>query len=152
MAATGTIPANAPTLPAERFFRASLFFLILTSIATLVSTGRLDLFTCVVAALATLYKGVRLWRGQPAELSHAKATWVVVAYLAFFPIDIFFLSRVLVANSTNPALLAALLAAIHFLILVMLVRLYSATTDRDALFLAMLAFTAMLASCILTVD
>src|ERR1700686_3461116 len=41
MAATATIPAKLPTLPAERFFRASLFFLILTSIATLVSTGRL---------------------------------------------------------------------------------------------------------------
>src|ERR1700686_4408899 len=152
MAATATIPAKLPTLPAERFFRASLFFLILTSIATLVSTGRLDLLTCGVATLAMLYKGARLWRGQPAELSHARATWVVVAYLGFFPLDIFFFSRVLVANSTNPALLAALLAAIHFLILVMLVRLYSATTDRDALFLAMLAFTAMLASCILTVD
>jgi Ca2+/Na+ antiporter len=152
MAATATIPANAPALPAERFFRASLFFLILTSIATLVSTGRLDLLTCVIAPLALLYKGVRLWRGQPAELSHATATWLVVAYLGFFPLDILFFSRTLVANSTNPALLAALLAAIHFLIFVMLVRLYSATTDRDALFLAMLAFTAMLASCILTVD
>src|SRR6202790_3024617 len=152
MAATATIPAKLPTLPAERFFRASRFFLILTSIATLVSTGRLDLLACVLAPLALLYKGVRLWRGQPAELSHATATWVVVAYLGFFPLDILFFSRALVANSTNPALLAALLAAIHFLILVMLVRLYSATTDRDALFLAMLAFTAMLASCILTVD
>src|ERR1700676_4551186 len=152
MAATATIPAKLPTLPAERFFRASLFFLILTSIATLVSTGRLDLLACVLAPLALLYKGVRLWRGQPAELSHATATWLVVAYLGFFPLDILFFSRVLVANSSNPALLAALLAAIHFLILVMLVRLYSATTDRDALFLAMLAFAAILASCILTID
>ena len=149
---SGTTSAQLPALPAERFFRASLFFLILTSVATLVSTGRLDLLTCVIAPLALLYKGVRLWRGQPAELSHARATWVVVAYLGFFPLDILFFSRALVANSTNPALLAALLAAIHFLILVMLVRLYSATTDRDALFLAMLAFAAMLASCILTVD
>jgi protein-glutamine gamma-glutamyltransferase len=150
--ATATIRAKLPTLPAERFFRASLFFLILTSVGTLVSTGKLDLLTCVLAPLALLYKGVRLWRGQPAELSHSTATWLVLAYLAFFPFDIFFLSRAIVANSTNPALLAALLAAIHFLTFVMLVRLYSATTDRDALFLAMLAFAAMLASCILTVD
>jgi protein-glutamine gamma-glutamyltransferase len=152
MAASPTISAPLPALPAERFFRASLFFLILTSIATLVSTGKLDLLTCVVAPLAMLYKGVRLWRGQPAELSHATATWAVVAYLAFFPLDILFFSRALVANSTNPAMLAALLGAIHFLILVMLVRLYSATTDRDALFLAMLSFAAMLAASILTVD
>src|ERR1700726_2450765 len=152
MAASATIPAKLPALPAERFFRASLFFLILTSVATLVSTGKLDPLTCVIAPLALLYKGVRLWRGQAPELSHTKATWLVIGYLAFFPVDIFFVSRAFVANSTNPALLAALLAAVHFLVFVMLVRMYSATTDRDALFLAMLAFAAMLAASILTVD
>jgi len=146
------LPAKLPALPAERFFRASLFFLILTSVGTLVSTGKLDLLTCLLAPLAVLYKGIRLWRGQPPEVSHSTATWLVLAYIGFFPLDIFFFSRAIVANSTNPALLAALLAAVHFLVFVMLVRLYSATTDRDALFLAMLAFAAMLASCILTVD
>jgi len=146
------LSAKLPTLPAERFFRGSLFFLILTSVGTLVSTGKLDVLTCVLAPLAMLYKGARLWRQQPAELSHSAATWLVIAYLAFFPLDILFVSRAFVASSTNPALLATLLAAVHFLVFVMLVRLYSATTDRDALFLAMLAFAAMLASCILTVD
>src|SRR5260370_17141664 len=34
----------------------------------------------------------------------------------------------------------------------MRIRLYSATTDRDALFLAMLSFAGILASAILTVD
>ena len=152
MAASATLPAKLPALPAERFFRASMFFLIFTSLGTLLSTGKLDLLTCVLAPLAMIYKGIRLWRGQPAELSHTSATWLVVCYLGFFPLDIFFLSRAFVANSTNPALLAALLGAVHFLVYVMLVRLYSATTDRDALFLAMLAFAAMLASSILTVD
>src|SRR5437016_9230697 len=152
MAASATFPAKLSTLPAERFFRASLFFLILTSIATLVSTGKLDPLTAVGGPLAMIYKGIRLWRGKPAELAHTTATWMVIGYLVFFPADIFFVSRALVANSTNPALLGALLAAIHFLVFVMLARQYSATSDRDALFLAMLAFAAMLASSILTVD
>ena len=152
MAASAALPAKPPALPAERFFRASMFFLIFTSLGTLVSTGKLDLLTCVLAPLAMLFKGVRLWRGQPAELSHTRATWLVIGYLGFFPLDILFFSRAFVANSTNPALLAALLGAVHFLVYVLLVRLYSATTDRDALFLAMLAFAAILASSILTVD
>ena len=152
MAASATVPAKLPALPAERFFRASLFFLILTSLGTLIGTGKLDLLTSVIAPLAMLYKGIRLSRGQSPELSHATATWLVIAYLGFFPLDIFFFSRAFVANSTNPALLAALLGAVHFLVFVTLVRLYSATSDRDALFLAMLAFAAMLASSILTVD
>jgi hypothetical protein len=152
MAASATLPAKVPPLPAERFFRASLFFLILTSVGTLISTGKLDPLTSAIAPLAILYKGIRLLRSRPAEVSHPTATWLVIGYLGFFPVDILFVSRALVANSSNPALLAALLAAVHFLIFVMLARLYSATTDRDALFLAMLAFAAMLASSILTVD
>ena len=87
------------------------------------------------------------------ELSHAYGYLVlVVSYLAVFPLDIVFFSRAFVATSTNPSLYAALLGAVHFLLFVMLVRLYSATTDRDAFFLAMLAFAAILAAAILTVD
>jgi hypothetical protein len=77
---------------------------------------------------------------------------MVVAYLAIFPADVLFFSRVFVANSSNPPLFAALLGAVHFLLYVLLVRLYSAVTDRDALFLAMLSFAALLASAVLTVD
>src|SRR5258707_15510487 len=93
------LPAKLPALPAERFFRASLFFLILTSVGTLVSTGKLDLLTCGLGPLAMLYKGIRLWRGQPPEESHSTATWLVLAYLPFFPLDIFFLSRPIVVNT-----------------------------------------------------
>ena len=58
----------------------------------------------------------------------------------------------LAADAQNPALYSALLAAIHLMLFAMVVRLYSARTTRDYLFLAMLAFSAMLASAILTVD
>ncbi len=144
--------ASVSALPAERFFRGSLYFLILTSIGMLVATGKLDVITCVLATIGMLYKGSRWLRRKGPELSHRTATWLVVSYLFFFPVDAFFFSRVFVASSANPALYAALLGAVHFLLFVMLVRLYSATTDRDALFLVMLAFSAILASAVLTVD
>src|SRR5712664_4219784 len=143
---------RTPALPAERFFRTSLSLLILTSILTLVSTGKLDIFTLVVGPLAALYKGYRWWHGRPAELSSRAATWCVLAYLAFLPMDILFLSRFFVGNSSNPPLYAALLAAVHFLIFVTLVRFYSAVRDRDATFLAMLSFAGILAAAVLTVD
>lgn len=151
MAASVTT-ARVPALPAERFLRTSLSLLILTSIVTLVSTGKLDFVTGFAAPLAALYKGYRWWRGRPAELSHRAATWCVIAYLAFFPVDALFLSRFSVGNSSNPPLFAALLAAVHFLIFVTLVRFYSASNDRDALFLSMLSFAGILASAVLTVD
>jgi hypothetical protein len=151
MAASASV-TSVPALPAERFFRTSLFLLILTAVATLVSTGKLDLITMIVAPSAVLYKGVRWWRRCPAEIPQRIATRLVVAYLLVFPIDVAFLSRTFVAASSNPALYAALLGAIHFLMFVMLIRLYSATTDRDALFLTMLSFAAILASAVLTID
>jgi transglutaminase-like putative cysteine protease len=151
MASTDTI-LRVPKLPAERFFQGSLLLLIFSSIVTLIATGKLDGFSCVLATLAMMYKGVRWWRHKPIELSHRTATILVVSYLSVFPLDIFFFSHAFVATSTNPSLYAALLGAVHFLLFVMLVRLYSAATDRDAFFLAILAFSAILAAAILTVD
>jgi transglutaminase-like putative cysteine protease len=151
MAASAALPV-APTLPAERFFRISLFLLLLTSILTLIGTGKIDLFTSIVATAALLYRARRWWYGHAVELSIRSATFLVLCYLVFFPLDMFFLSRTLAANSPNPPLYAALISSVHFLLFVMLVRLYSARTDRDAHFLVMLGFAAVLASAVLTVD
>ena len=137
--------ANVPSLPAERFFRGSLLLLILVAIVTLVATGKLDSVSCTLALLAIAYKGFRWLGRKPPELSQRTATLSVAGYVVFFPLDILFFSRALTATSSNPALYAALLGAVHFLLFVMLVRLYSATTDRDAFFLAMLSFAAILA-------
>ena len=151
MAASIATPSDR-ALPAERFFRTSLSLLMLTSTVTLVSTGKLDIFTSFAAPLIVLYKGFRWWHGRPVELSHRAATWCVVAYLGFFPVDALVLSRLSVGNSSNPPLFAALLGAVHFLIFVSIVRFYSAVTDRDALFLSMLSFAGILAAAVLTVD
>ncbi len=151
MAAIFSVP-TAPALPAQRFFRTSLSLLLLTSTLTLVSTGKLDIVTSFAAPLIVLYKGFRWWHGRPVELSHRTATWSVIAYLVFFPVDALFLSRLAVTNSSNPPLFALLLGTVHFLIFVSVVRFYSAVTDRDALFLSMLSFAGILAAAVLTVD
>jgi protein-glutamine gamma-glutamyltransferase len=150
MASTATTPTQP--LPAEQFFRAAVFFLVLTATLTLVSTGKLDLLTTLVAPLAILYKGFRWWRGHAPELKQTTATRIVLGYLFLFPIDVLFFSRNLASGTANSALYAALLAAVHFLLFVTIVRLYSAATDRDAIFLALLSFAAILASAVLTVD
>ena len=151
MGATATAHA-AQALPAEKYFRVSLSLLVLTSILTLASTGKLDLITSLIGPLAALHKGYRWWQGRPAELSPRAATWCLLVYLVFFPVDALFVSRFFVGGSSNPPLFALLLAVVHFLIVAMLVRFYSASTDRDALFLSMLSFAAILAAAILTVD
>lgn len=150
MASTVATPASH--LPADRFYRTALFFLVLTSVITVVATGKLDLFTTIVAPVCVLYKGLRWWRGFPAELLQSTATRLVVGYLFFSPMDAIFLSRYFAGAASNLTLYSTLLASLHFLLFVTIVRLYSATTDRDALFLSMLAFAGLLASAIFTVD
>jgi protein-glutamine gamma-glutamyltransferase len=153
MASSATSPSlQVSPLPAERFFQGSLLLLIGSSIATLIATGKIDPLASVLAVLAMAYKGLRWWRREQPELSHRVATLLVLGYIGIFPLDVLILSRVYVSNSSNPALYAALLGAVHFLLFVMLVRLYSATTDRDAFFLTLLAFSGILAAAILTID
>src|SRR5579872_5192759 len=142
----------APPSALGRYFEISLYLLLLLSVLTLVSTGKLDLFSIFIAPAAVLAKGYRWWRGRGAELSHRAATWMVAGYFLFFPADLWWVSRMLASDAQNPALYAALLAAVHLLLFALIVRLYSARTTRDYMFLALLAFCCMLAAAILTVD
>src|SRR5262249_1338876 len=110
-------------LPPERFSRASVFLLLLTGVLCIVSTGKLDLLSGGLTLIGLLYKGHRWWNHRPPELSTRMATLLVTGYLAFFPFDIFILSRMFSAGSPNPALLGGLLAAVHFLLYIPLLRL-----------------------------
>jgi transglutaminase-like putative cysteine protease len=153
MSSTASTTAKAPPLPAvQRYFEVSLFLLLSTGILAVVLTGKLDPISLFVPLIALAYKGFRIWRGRSPEISARVATWLVLAYFLFFPLDLWIFSRSLSAGAPNPALYAALLAAIHLMLFAALVRLYSARTNRDFAFLAVLAFTCMLASAILTVE
>jgi protein-glutamine gamma-glutamyltransferase len=145
-------PAKPELSALRRHFEISLYLLLLTGVLALVSTGKLDLVSILVSPAALLLKGYRWWRGRGPELSNRVGTWLTIAYFAFFPFDLWFVSRMLSSDAMNPALFAALLAAIHLMLFATIVRLYSASTTRDYLFLTLMAFTAILASAILTVD
>src|SRR5271154_2688958 len=144
---------SAPPLPAvQRYFEVSLFLLVSTGALAIVSTGKLDSFSVIAASVALLYKGIRIQRGRGPEISPRVATWLVLGYFLFFPLDLWVLSRGLAEGAPNPPLYAALLSAIHLMLFATLVRLYSARSNRDYAFLAVLAFASMLASAILTVE
>ena len=147
----GSTPVG--TLPAvERYFQVSLYLLVATGVLAIVSTGKLDLFSTMAPVGALLYKGIRIRRGLGPELSSRAATWCVLGYFLFFPLDLWVLSRGLAVGAPNPPLYAALLSAIHLVIFATLIRLYSARTNRDFAFLAVLAVASMLVSAILTVE
>jgi transglutaminase-like putative cysteine protease len=142
----------------DRYFEVSLYLLLLVSVLAVVSTGKLDLASALLTPLAVLYKGFRWWRArrqgaEPApELSHRAATWLVGAAFLFFPADLWLMANTLALGAPNPALYGALLASVHLMMIALVVRLFSARTQRDYLFLALVAFANILAAAILTVD
>lgn len=126
--------------------------LVATGLLSIVSTGKLDVVSTTIVPIAIAYKAYRLWRGQGPEISVRVATSLVLAYFLFFPLDLWVLSRGAAEGAPNPALYSALLATIHLLLFATVVRLYSACSNRDHAFLAVLAVASMLASAILTVE
>ena len=144
---------SAPPLSAvQRYFEVSLFLLVLDGLLAIVSTGKLDIFSTVVTSSRWLTKASGSGADKDRKFRRALATGLVLAYFLFFPFDLWVISRNLAAGAPNPALYAALLAAIHLLLFAVIVRLFSARTNRDYAFLAVLAFASMLASAILTVE
>jgi protein-glutamine gamma-glutamyltransferase len=152
-AAPTTTGITAPSLPAvQRYFEISLFLLVATGVLSIVSTGKLDIISVLIPSVALIYKGIRMQRGRGPEITPRAATWLVLAYFLFFPIDLWVLSRGLAEGAPNPPLYAALLSSIHLILFATLVRLYSARSNRDYAFLAVLAVASMLVSAILTVE
>lgn len=144
---------HRPALGAiHRYFEASLFFMLVTSTFTVAFTGKLDPLAAFLPPLLLALKAVRWVRGLPPELTHATATMLTVGYMFFFPLDLFIFSRALAQDAPSPALYAALLATIHLLLFTMMVRLYSASTTRDYMFLTMISFALVLSAAILTTD
>ena len=145
-------PTAPPLSAVQRYFEVSLFLLVATGVLAIVSTGKLDLLSVLIPSVALVYKGVRMQRGRGPEISPGAANWLVLCYFLFFPFDIWFLSRGLAEGAPNPPLYAALLSAIHLILFATIVRLYSARSNRDYAFLALLAVASMLVSAILTVE
>ena len=100
--------ATAVTAPDPRpsalrgYFETSLYLLLLVSVLSLISTGKLDLVSMLVTPAALLFKGYRWWRGHGPELTNRAATWLMTGYLAFFPVDLAWVSRGISPDAQNP--------------------------------------------------
>lgn len=124
----------------RRYFEVLLYLLIFTGFGTLASTGRLDLPTVLLVTAALLVRGYGLARRRQLLLPARWANLLTIACVAFFVADEFLISRTFLS------------ATVHLVLFVMLVRLFSAQTDRDHYLLAILSFLMVLAAAVLTVD
>jgi protein-glutamine gamma-glutamyltransferase len=127
-------------LAIDRYFEIALYLLVLTGFATLASTGGLDLPTMVLASGAILFRGYCLATRHVLLIPERWTTILTLVYVAFYLADYLAISRAFVSS------------AVHLVLFVLVVRLFSARRDRDHYFLAVIAFLMVLAAAVLTVD
>ncbi|HTM37095.1 MAG TPA: DUF3488 and transglutaminase-like domain-containing protein [Terriglobales bacterium] len=128
------------TAAIRRYLDVALYLLVFTGFGTVASTGRLDLPTVVLVSAALLFRGYILARRRQILLTERWTNLLTIACVAFFIADEFGISK------------SFLDSLVHLVLFVMLVRLFSAQTDRDHFFLAGLSFAMVLAAAVLTVD
>jgi transglutaminase-like putative cysteine protease len=150
--ATATRAPRESLSALTRYSEISLFLLLVNGVLALLWTGKIDPVTSVLAPAALVFKAWRYWRGKGPELSARQATWLVVGYVPFYVFDLLFFSRAFVSGNPNPWLYAALHASIHLMLYVMMMRLFSARSTRDLLFLSMTGLASLLAAAILTIN
>jgi len=124
----------------DRYFRVSLYLLIVTGFVTLASTGRLDTPALLLVSLALLYRGYLLVRGRTLQLPERWASYLTLVYVVFYVCDLFLLSSSFVS------------ATVHLVLFIMVVKMFSVQRDRDHIYLAIISFLSVLAAAVLTVD
>ena len=128
------------TSAVHRYFEVSLFLLLTVGFLALATTGRLDIFSVVLVGAALVAKALRYRQHHEPELSPQAVTALTWFYFVFYGVDLFFLSG------------GFLLATAHLLLFLGVVKLFSARTNRDYLWLFLVAFMQLLAAATLTVD
>jgi transglutaminase-like putative cysteine protease len=128
----------APVSPADSFFEFALLGLLASAFLAVVGSGYLDTPTTVITAMALIVRALIAAGLLRLELPAGVVTVVTLAYVGFYPVDYFFISESLIPS------------AVHLVFFVAVVKILTGHTNRDYLFLKVIAFLELLAACILS--
>jgi protein-glutamine gamma-glutamyltransferase len=124
--------------PVDRFFELSLLGLLGSGFLAVAGSGYLDMPTVIVTSAALIIRALVVAGVVHFELPPLLVTILTIAYIGFYPIDYYFISHTFIP------------AAIHLVFFVAVVKILSARTNRDYLFLKVIAFLELLAACIVS--
>lgn len=124
----------------ERYFQLSLFAMVVTGFLVLAGTGKLDMMSVAAVGIGLLLRARQIYSGRSFLISERTTTRLTLAYVVFYLVDFWMISRDFVQ------------ATVHLVILVMLTKLFSVHRERDNVYLAVISFLMVLAAAILTVD
>jgi protein-glutamine gamma-glutamyltransferase len=124
----------------ERYFQVSIFLLMAVGFATIFATGRLDSLSVLFVSIALVVRGYLLIKNRDFKIPEKVTNYLTLIYVLVFAVDLFLISGTYVT------------ATIHLVLFSMVVKIFSVQRERDYVYLAVLAFLAVLAASVLTVD
>ena len=124
----------------ERYFQISFHALILTAFIALVETGRVDIPSILIFLILFGVTANRALKKRPPLLTARGAFGLSLGYIFFFVSDSAILSGSFIS------------AIIHLVLFLEIAKLAQKKTDKDYLYLILLAFLQVLAASSLTID
>ena len=129
---------NAAAAPVDRYFEFSVLGLVLSGYLAVLGSGYLDPPTAALTALGLLVRGLMVTGAIRLRIPSLVTTAVTLAYIAFYPIDYFLLSRDFIT------------ATVHLVFFLAVVKVLTAHATRDYVFLGVVGFLEILAASVLS--
>jgi len=132
-------PANAAAA-VERFFQFSLWGLVVSGYLAVAGSGYLDSATVALTGAGLLLRALSISGLLRFEISPKLVVVLTLAYVGFFPLDYFFLSRAFIPST------------VHLVFFLAVIQILTSRTNRDYFFMAAIAFLELLAAAILSAN
>lgn len=123
----------------ERFYQLAVLGLVASGYAGVAFTGYLETPMLIFMGLALLARALQIFGVIRLVLSARLVEICALACIVFYPIDYFYISR------------DFLLATVHLIIFLAVLKILSARTPRDHFYALSIAFLELLAAAILSV-
>lgn len=127
-----------PAKSVERFFQFSLLGLLTSAYFALAGTGYLDRPTLILTSLGLLVRAAMAAGILRIEIPVQVVSAAALAYIAFFPIDFYYLSR------------DSLTATVHGVCFLATVKILTAKSNRDYAYTGVISFVELIAAALLS--
>jgi transglutaminase-like putative cysteine protease len=130
-------PANAAAA-VERFFQFALWGLVVSGYLAVAGSGYLDAPTVILTGAGLLVRALLISGALRFDISPKVVVALTLAYVGFFPLDYFYLSRAFIQST------------VHLVFFLAVIQILTSRTNRDYFFMATIAFLELLAAAILS--
>ncbi|MDE3195297.1 MAG: DUF3488 domain-containing protein, partial [Acidobacteriota bacterium] len=129
---------NRPAFGIERFFQFSLLGMVGTGFSALATSHYLDLPTLIFTFLVLALRGLLVLRALRIEISQRLASIAALAYIAFYPLDFYFISQ------------NFLTATVHGICFLLGIKVVTAHSGRDYLYIGAISLIELASAALLS--